>query len=218
MSVKVHRLLRSDFLHTLLMMRRPMPNTKQTQINRIYLHSVILNIRSEMRWLGARALQSFVVIKTERFTMIRWVLYATAVSIQCFKREQLRDTKREVCVRAFAAVMCATVGPWLLLPLCIGGRSVRLSPLVQAAWFLWISEHARRARVELDEQLGELVLRKQGLQEALQKDAGQPAVQRLVLEHVKDAQDALACGFRPDDVLQLIWWESKFQVMLHLFV
>ncbi len=157
---------------------------------------------------------------TERFTMIRWVLYATAVSIQCFKREQPRGTKREVCVRACAAGMCATVGAggrWLLLPLCIGGRSVSLSPLVQAAQFLWISEHARRAWVELDEQLGELVLRKQGLQEALQKDAGQPAVQRLVLEHVKDAQDALACGFRPDDVLQLIWWESKFQVMSNLF-
>lgn len=58
--------------------------------------------------------------------------------------------------------------------------------------------------MELHEQIGELVLRKQGLQEALEKDVDQPPVQRLVLEHVEDTQDALARGVRPDDVLQLI--------------
>lgn len=58
--------------------------------------------------------------------------------------------------------------------------------------------------MQLHEELGKLVLREQHLQEALDKDVDQPAVQRLVLEHVEDTQDALSTGVRPNDVLQLV--------------
>lgn len=58
--------------------------------------------------------------------------------------------------------------------------------------------------MQLDEQLGELVLGEHGLQEALQEHVDQAAVHGLVLEHVEDAQDALPGGVRPDDVLQLV--------------
>lgn len=64
---------------------------------------------------------------------------------------------------------------------------------------------ARRAGVQLDEELGELVLREHGLQEALQEDVDQPPVHGLVLEHVEDAQDTLPGGVGADDVLQLVW-------------
>lgn len=63
---------------------------------------------------------------------------------------------------------------------------------------------AGRARVQLDEQLGEFELGEHGLQEALQEDVDQAAVHGLVLEHVEDAEDALPGGVRADDVLQLI--------------
>lgn len=63
---------------------------------------------------------------------------------------------------------------------------------------------ARRAGVQLDEQLGEFVLGKHRLQEALQENVDQAAVHGLVLEHVEDAQDALPGGVGADDVLQLI--------------
>lgn len=98
-----------------------------------------------------------------------------------------------------------------LLTLCSAeaDRSGRLSPLLQAADFLWVLEHARRAGVQLHEELGKLVLREQHLQEALDKDVDQPAVQRLVLEHVEDTQDALSTGVRPNDVLQLVWWPKR---------
>lgn len=63
--------------------------------------------------------------------------------------------------------------------------------------------------MQLDEQLGELVLREHGFEKPLQEDVGQAAVQLLVLEHFKDPEDALACGFCPDDVLQLVWGGQK---------
>lgn len=59
--------------------------------------------------------------------------------------------------------------------------------------------------MELLEELRKLVLREQRLQEALQKDVDQSAVQRLVLEHLEHTQDAFTRGVRSDDVLQLIW-------------
>lgn len=80
-----------------------------------------------------------------------------------------------------------------------------LSPLERGAFdSLAVSVDARRAGVQLDEQLGEFVLRKHRLQEALQENVDQAAVHGLVLEHVEDAQDALPGGVRADDVLQLI--------------
>lgn len=71
--------------------------------------------------------------------------------------------------------------------------------------------------MQLDKELGELALREHGLQEALQQHVDQPPVQLLVLEHVEDAQDALACRLRPDDVLQLIWRE-KMSYLLILYL
>lgn len=59
--------------------------------------------------------------------------------------------------------------------------------------------------MQLDEQLGELVLREHGFEKPLQEDIDQAAVQLLVLEHFKDPEDALARGFRPDDVLEFVW-------------
>lgn len=80
-----------------------------------------------------------------------------------------------------------------------------LSPLEGGAFdSLAVSVDARRARVQLDEQLGEFVLGKHGLQEALQENVNQAAVHGLVLEHVENAQDALPGGVCADDVLQLI--------------
>lgn len=80
-----------------------------------------------------------------------------------------------------------------------------LSPLERGAFdSLAVSVGAGRARVQLDEQLGEFELGEHGLQEALQEDVDQAAVHGLVLEHVKDAEDALPGGVRADDVLQLI--------------
>lgn len=80
-----------------------------------------------------------------------------------------------------------------------------LSPLEGGSFeFVAVSVDARRAGVQLDKELGELVLREHGLQEALQEDVDQPPVRGLVLEHVEDAQDALARGFRADDVFQLV--------------
>lgn len=63
---------------------------------------------------------------------------------------------------------------------------------------------ARRAGVQFHKELRELVLRKHGLQKALQKHIDQPAIHGLVLEHVEDPQDALPRGVCPDDVLQFI--------------
>lgn len=80
-----------------------------------------------------------------------------------------------------------------------------LSPLERGAFDpLAVSVDARRAGVQLDKQLGEFILGKHGLQEALQENVDQAAVHGLVLEHVEDAQDALPGGVCPDDVLQLI--------------
>lgn len=80
-----------------------------------------------------------------------------------------------------------------------------LSPLERGAFdSLAVSVDARGAGVQLDEQLGELVLGEHRLQEALQENVDQAAVHGLVLEHVEDPQDALPGGVRPDDVLQLI--------------
>lgn len=58
--------------------------------------------------------------------------------------------------------------------------------------------------MQLDEELGELVLRKHGLQEALQEHVDQPPVHGLVLKHVEDAEDPLSGGFCSDDVFQFI--------------
>lgn len=58
--------------------------------------------------------------------------------------------------------------------------------------------------MQLDEQLGELILREHGLQEALQEHVHQAPVHGLVLEHVEDAEDALSRGVRSDNVLQLV--------------
>lgn len=58
--------------------------------------------------------------------------------------------------------------------------------------------------MQLDEQLGEFVLGKHRLQEALQEHVDQAAVHGLVLEHVEDPEYALPRGVRSNDVLQLI--------------
>lgn len=51
------------------------------------------------------------------------------------------------------------------------------------------------------EQLMEPVVGKQGCQEALQKDVGEPSVQLFVLKHLKDAEHAAPCRVAADDVL-----------------
>lgn len=80
-----------------------------------------------------------------------------------------------------------------------------LSPLERGRLeSLAVTVNARRAGVQLDKELGELVLREHGLQEALQEHVDQPAVHGLVLEHVEDAQDALPGGVGANDVLQLV--------------
>lgn len=90
-----------------------------------------------------------------------------------------------------------------------------LSPLERGAFdSLAVAEDAGRARVQLDEELGELELGEHGLQEALQENVDQAAVHGLVLEHVEHAEDALPGGVCADDVLQLIWrrddtWEME---------
>lgn len=63
---------------------------------------------------------------------------------------------------------------------------------------------AWRAGVQLDKELREFVLGEHRLQEALQENVDQPAVHGLVLKHVEDAENALSCGVRSNDVLQLI--------------
>lgn len=80
-----------------------------------------------------------------------------------------------------------------------------LSPLERGAFdSLAVSVDARRAGVQLDEQLGEFELGKHRLQEALEEDVDQAAVHGLVLKHVENAEDALPGGVCADDVLQLI--------------
>lgn len=58
--------------------------------------------------------------------------------------------------------------------------------------------------MQLDEELGEFVLREHGLQEALQEHVDESPVHGLVLKHVKDSEDALSCSVCSDDVFQLI--------------
>lgn len=58
--------------------------------------------------------------------------------------------------------------------------------------------------MQLDKELREFVLGEHRLQEALQENVDQPAVHGLVLKHVEDAENALSCGVRSNDVLQLI--------------
>lgn len=95
----------------------------------------------------------------------------------------------------------------LLLSFQLTSRRLRplLSPLERGAFdSLAVSVDARRAGVQLDEQLGEFELGEHGLQEALQEDVDQAAVHGLVLKHVENAEDALSGGVCADDVLQLI--------------
>lgn len=87
------------------------------------------------------------------------------------------------------------------LPPSAGGGP---SPFLRSPQLLRVSLRALGAGVQLDEELGELALGEHGLQQALQEHVDQPAVQLLVLEHLEDAQDALAGGVRADDVLQLV--------------
>lgn len=80
-----------------------------------------------------------------------------------------------------------------------------LSPLRRRAFeFLVVSVDAGRTGVQLHEELGEFVLRKHGLQEALQEHVHQPPVHGLVLEHVEDAEDPLSGGLCSNDVFQFI--------------
>lgn len=80
-----------------------------------------------------------------------------------------------------------------------------LSPLERGAFdSLAVSVDARRARVQLDKQLGEFELGKHRLQEALQENVDQAAVHGLVLKHVENTEDALPGGVCADDVLQLV--------------
>lgn len=84
-------------------------------------------------------------------------------------------------------------------------RRAFLSPLQRGAFeFLVVSVNAWRAGVQLDKQLREFELREHGLQEAFQEHVHEAPVHGLMLKHVEDAQDALPCGVRSDDVLQLI--------------
>ena len=102
-----------------------------------------------------------------------------------------------VCV--FVCVCVCLVGP------CPAASVRLLSPLEGRGFeFLAVSVDARRAGVQLDEELGELVLREHRLQEALQEHVDEPTVHGLVLEHVEDPEDAFPRGVRSDDVLQLV--------------
>jgi len=70
--------------------------------------------------------------------------------------------------------------------------------------FVGVCVDAWRTGVQLDKELGEFVLREHGLQEALEEHVDEPPVHGLVLKHIKDAEYALSCGVRSDDVLQFI--------------
>lgn len=75
--------------------------------------------------------QSFIVVQgwPKCRTMTKWILYATAVSMQCFKREQPGGTKREACVQAFTAATSGLENHTRLhLGVAVAGRRPLIPP------------------------------------------------------------------------------------------
>jgi len=67
-----------------------------------------------------------------------------------------------------------------------------------------VTADARRLCVDLVECVGETTVGKDRLENSLENDVGEPAVQPLVLEHVEDEHHALTSRLRTYQMLQLL--------------